>query len=194
MAEINVERKDTSIWPWILGLLLLALLAWGVYELLNDDAEVPVAEAPVLPAPPVVDEVQPLPPAANPPTPIAQAPGIPVSQIIESPATWTGRRLTGEVQVTEVVSDRGFWITDQGERLFVVLNETPGEVRDINAGQTIRLTEAVVYTDVNNIPGNLEPQARRIAQNQPVVLAVDTRNVQMLQVGPAAGSAPTATP
>ena len=194
MAEINVERKDTSIWPWILGLLLLALLAWGVYELMDNDVEAPVAEAPILPAPPVVDEVQPLPPGANPPTPIAQAAGIPVSQIIESPATWTGRRVTGEVQVTEVVSDRGFWITDQGERLFVVLNETPGEVRDINAGQTIRLTEAVIYTDVNNIPGNLEPQARQIAQNQPVVLAVDTRNVQMLQVGPAAGSAPGTTP
>lgn len=68
MAEINVERKDTSIWPWILGLLLLALLAWGVYELLDDDTA-DVAEAPLVvpgPAAPVVD------PAAAPAVPTDQ--------------------------------------------------------------------------------------------------------------------------
>lgn len=32
MAQINIERKKTPIWPWILGLILLALVAWAVYE------------------------------------------------------------------------------------------------------------------------------------------------------------------
>jgi hypothetical protein len=185
MAEIQIERKDTSIWPWILGILLLALLIWGIYEALDDDTvDLPVAVAP-LPAPPLVDEVQPLPPAANPPTPIAQAAGIPVSQIIESPATWTGRTVNGEVRVGEVVSDRGFWITDQGERLFVVINEnvnTPGETINIEANQTLRIREAVVYRgdQLATIPGTLEPQARNIAQGQPVVLVADGRNINIL--------------
>lgn len=38
MAEIRVERKERrSILPWILGLLLLALVIWGVSEMLGGD-------------------------------------------------------------------------------------------------------------------------------------------------------------
>lgn len=28
MADINVERKGPNIWPWIIGLIVLALLIW----------------------------------------------------------------------------------------------------------------------------------------------------------------------
>lgn len=31
MADINLERKDATIWPWIVGLLALALVIWGVW-------------------------------------------------------------------------------------------------------------------------------------------------------------------
>lgn len=182
MADLDIERKRSHGWMWLVALLALALLIWLLFSLLDDDDEMPVAEpvGAVVPAAPVVDEVQPLPPAANPPTPVAPAAGIPVSQIIESPATWTGRTLGGEVRVVEVVSDRGFWIEDQGERLFVLINESGSEAPDINQGQSVRLAEAMVYTDVQNIPGTMEPQARTIAQAQPVVLAVDSRNVQIV--------------
>lgn len=41
MAEIRVERKERrSILPWILGLLLLALVIWGLSEMLGDDDDV----------------------------------------------------------------------------------------------------------------------------------------------------------
>ena len=33
MADINVERKGPSIWPWIVGLLVVALLAWALIEM-----------------------------------------------------------------------------------------------------------------------------------------------------------------
>ncbi|MBW3570397.1 MAG: hypothetical protein KY467_04765 [Gemmatimonadetes bacterium] len=179
MADIDIERKRGGSWMWVLGLVLLALVIWLLWGLFDGDDEAAVVE-PV--AAPVVDEVQPLPPAANPPTPVAQAAGIPVSQIIESPATWTGRTVGGEVRVTEVVSDRGFWIEDQGERLFVLINESGPETPDVNQGQTLRIREAVVYGAQNlaNIPGTLEPQARQIAQGQPVVLATDGRNIEIL--------------
>jgi hypothetical protein len=39
MADINVERKGASIWPWILGLLVAALLIWALAGLFGDDEE-----------------------------------------------------------------------------------------------------------------------------------------------------------
>ena len=37
MAEINVERKARSPLPWILGLLLLAILAFFLWRSMDDD-------------------------------------------------------------------------------------------------------------------------------------------------------------
>jgi hypothetical protein len=64
MADINVERKGPSIWPWIIGLLVLALLIWAVAEMVDRDdrvadtveTTVPAAEAPPPAAPPATDE------------------------------------------------------------------------------------------------------------------------------------------
>lgn len=39
MAEIKVERKSPSVWPWVIGLLILALLVWGLTELLTGESE-----------------------------------------------------------------------------------------------------------------------------------------------------------
>lgn len=39
MAEIRVERKRTSLLPWILGILLLALVVWAVAESMDNDAD-----------------------------------------------------------------------------------------------------------------------------------------------------------
>jgi hypothetical protein len=38
MAEIRIERKRTSLLPWILGILLLALVIWAVAESMDNDA------------------------------------------------------------------------------------------------------------------------------------------------------------
>lgn len=49
MAEIKVERSGDggrSWLPWIVGLLVLALVIWGVTQVFDgDDAERPAAEA-----------------------------------------------------------------------------------------------------------------------------------------------------
>lgn len=36
MAEIKVERKKVGIWPWIIGLLVVALLVWLLVGLFDD--------------------------------------------------------------------------------------------------------------------------------------------------------------
>lgn len=62
MAEINIERKKRPVWPWILLLIILALLAWAIYEMTNDRDEYETEETGmVIPA-------QMTPPLANQPT------------------------------------------------------------------------------------------------------------------------------
>lgn len=57
MADLNVERKQRSIWPWIIGLIVLALLVWLLASMFGDDdrevvTDDPAAEAVVVePAP-----------------------------------------------------------------------------------------------------------------------------------------------
>ena len=59
MANINVERKRTSVWTWVIGLVVAALLVWALVALFGgNDAAVdgtPVGEvgAGEPPAPPV---------------------------------------------------------------------------------------------------------------------------------------------
>ncbi len=43
MADINVERKGPSIWPWIVGLIVLALLIWALMEMFGRDDTTTVA-------------------------------------------------------------------------------------------------------------------------------------------------------
>lgn len=40
MAEIKVERKEnTPIWPWIIGILILAAVVWFLFQAMQDDSE-----------------------------------------------------------------------------------------------------------------------------------------------------------
>ncbi|HWM92653.1 MAG TPA: hypothetical protein VN493_17950 [Thermoanaerobaculia bacterium] len=39
MAEIRVERKRTSLLPWIFGILLLALVIWALAETMDNDTD-----------------------------------------------------------------------------------------------------------------------------------------------------------
>ena len=70
MADINVERKGASIWPWILGLLVAALLIWALAGLFGDDGEVETAD-------PAVEVGVVRPPAAGMNAEGAPAPGAP---------------------------------------------------------------------------------------------------------------------
>ncbi|MEO5511154.1 MAG: hypothetical protein ABIS27_11050 [Longimicrobiales bacterium] len=45
MADINIERKSPSIWPWIAGLLVLAVIVFLVMQNMNGGTDAPVAPA-----------------------------------------------------------------------------------------------------------------------------------------------------
>lgn len=61
MADINVERRGPRIWPWIIGLIVLALLIWAIAEIVTRETittreTVEVIPEPVAPAAGVEDE------------------------------------------------------------------------------------------------------------------------------------------
>jgi hypothetical protein len=37
VADINVERRGPSIWPWIIGLIVLALIIWALTQMFRGD-------------------------------------------------------------------------------------------------------------------------------------------------------------
>jgi hypothetical protein len=39
MADINVERRRPSMWPWLIGLLALAALIYGASQMLGKDRD-----------------------------------------------------------------------------------------------------------------------------------------------------------
>jgi hypothetical protein len=31
MAELHVQRKETNVWPWVIGIVLVAIVLWFVF-------------------------------------------------------------------------------------------------------------------------------------------------------------------
>jgi len=62
MAEIKIEHKQKSMWPWIIGALVALLVIWGLFQLMDND-EADIAQ-PVITEPVTVDQGA---PAADPP-------------------------------------------------------------------------------------------------------------------------------
>ncbi|HEY4651788.1 MAG TPA: hypothetical protein VIG72_10250, partial [Pontibacter sp.] len=61
MAEINIERKKKPVWPWVLLLLVIvALIAWALYQNSNNESETTAREAPATGAIPPAPAQQPV--------------------------------------------------------------------------------------------------------------------------------------
>ncbi|MEW5929475.1 MAG: hypothetical protein AB1941_18630 [Gemmatimonadota bacterium] len=183
MADIDIEKKEKKgmgILPWILGLLLLALILWGLTQC-GDGGE----EAVVVPADTAVTD----PAAVAAPVPMdtgmamadttatgaaGAAGALPIAQILANPGQFGAQTVEGTARVAEVVSDRGFWIEDAGQRMFVVLDEPQGAepVVDIDAGQSVRLSGQVRDGSALGQLTTLEQETRQVAQGQPAFLIV----------------------
>lgn len=117
-----------------------------------------------------------------PPTP-ADTPAVPVRVIIGTPAAFIGQPVVGRARVAEVVSDRGFWLEQNGQRIFAIIAQSPQmeDAVDINAGQMVAVA-GLVYDNVtaDQIPGGLEADARQIVANEPAFLYVPAQNIAIL--------------
>lgn len=191
VADIDIERKKGGgIWPWILGLLLLGLLAWGLSRCSGDDADdsaaVPVTDTAVAPSAVAPAPLPPVDPAAPADSATVAAGTIPVAQIVANPAQFAGQPVSGTARVVEVVSDRGFWIEEEGQRMFTIIAEpqaAEGRV-NIEAGQTLQLSGSVKQQGAGAaVPTNLEEETRRLAEQQPAFLVVHPRDVSVVSGG-----------
>jgi hypothetical protein len=180
MADIHVERKSPAIWPWVVGLVALGLLIWALSALFGGGGEEEAGELGFVA--PMEGEAPPVAPPLDGMQGVVAGAGFPVSEILRSPAEWSGRTVAGEVRVAEVPTDRGFWIEDRGERIFVILGDAPAEQPvDVQAGQRLRMSAATVHTDLAGVPGDVDADTRRIVQGIPAFLTVDEANLEILE-------------
>lgn len=193
MARIDIERKK-PVWPWIIGLLVLLALLWGLFALLGNDAE-PDAVTPVVTEPMTDATANPIAPAARMDEPVVIAPPppppteaddtpIPVSVIVVGPAEYLGQPVVGTAQVADVPSDRGFWLEQDGQRIFAVIAQSPNmeDAVNINPGQQVRLA-GIVYDNAlaSQIAGGLDPETTQVIADQPAFLMVDPRNISIVE-------------
>lgn len=177
MADIDVQRKGGMGWLWwILGLLLLALIIWWIASG-DDEAD----EAAFTEPAPVVE------PTAL-PEPVATSAGMTIADILGNPASFVGQPFSDdEVRVAEVPTDRGFWIEDQGQRLFVVLIDNPQEEPlDVNPGQTVRIEQGTLRDSsymgqIQGVP--LDQDTQNLLRGQPIYLVADESNINILTEG-----------
>lgn len=180
MAHIPVEKtsRGGGFLPWLLGLLVLALLGWALWALLDDDE----AEVAVVPAPTTATTPEPRTGTT------AGAATVDLAAILENPQAYAGESFpTTEVRVADVPTDRGFWIEHEGARLFAIVVDQPSEQpKDINPGQTLRVTGGTLRAPsyLSELPGMpLDAQTEATAREQDVFLVVDERNLDVLERG-----------
>lgn len=146
MADINVERKRPSIWPWIIGLLVLALAIWGVAELVEDEGgaeEQAVAQ---------VEEWQPEVEPAAVPAPAdedATASERPLDELAPLDVEDVGQRVRVSGEAVSV-TPKGFWLLSGRDLLFVATAQEVAEGDQVRASGTLREVQDV---DALALPG-----------------------------------------
>lgn len=154
MADINVERKGPSIWPWVIGLLVLALLIWAIAEMVDTDEPAQVAEQPV-------EEVV-EPPAAV-PEPGTTAEIAEFDELLPIGVEDTGRQVIVEGEIVGQPQSDGFWVNMENDHVIWVQapaiseERQPIDVATLETGQTID-----VLGTVEELPGD---QAQALIEN-----------------------------
>lgn len=174
MADMNVHRKGPSIWPWIIGLLVLALLIWALVELFESDDETVDLD-------PATEQALVVEPVSEPIGPGVMVAALPAAEIRQSPDAYQGQTVSGLATIAEVPAEGGFWIDDGGQRLFVVvIGPATGGLTQLQPGQTIRITEATVArsSELASQAPDVGSAVRQTAGDEDVVLLVEGANLQ----------------
>jgi hypothetical protein len=191
VAEIHVERKPRSGWAWVWVLLLLiaiAVLAWLFWpDRARTGEPTATTTAPVTGTDPTVADTVPLPGATQPPQSMAM-----ISEIRSNPQLWVGREFQGVVNVTDsgtmdqaaIPQERGFWIEQDGQRLFVLVNDDPNRTPvALTPGQTIRIRGTV--RDATFIPQleamNLSGEIDELLRTEPAYLVAEESAIELAE-------------
>ena len=193
MAKIDLEKKETSSkGPLIFGLLALAVIAavvlFFIFNGEGDDDEVGAGvEVSAVDPDDSSDDFEDEGEGAAEPEAAAMndesgdsADQFPLAAVMDSPGEWNGRTVTGDVLVSTVPTDRGFWVEEDGRRAFFVVDPI-GEESDahIQQGQRLRITNAKVHQGVDSV-GELEAESRQIIEGEPAFFVVDPSDFEIL--------------
>lgn len=178
MAEIHVEKKSGGLaWLWILlAILLIAILVWLFWPDAQND---PLTEAVpgttagdtiALPPPPTIEPIE---------TPAEST----IGAIRANPQQWVGREFSGAVTVAEVPTDRGFWVEQDGQRLFAIVHEPTEERIDINPGQRLMILGTVRDASyLSQIQGEpLSEETSGIVRGQPAFLVTEASSIAIVE-------------
>lgn len=191
MADIDIERKKKSPFPWVIGLLVLALLAFLLMRSCGDDdaepAVAPVTDTTTAPAAVPATDTTMMGAAGATGAAAAGAAGAAGAGWIGTVLAGTnaGQTTGGSGIVPETPSDRGFWIEENGQRVFAVLAEPMEQMKDVDPGQTVMLSNARVMrgSEAGQLPESVDAEARRTAQGQGYFLYVPANGVQITSGG-----------
>jgi hypothetical protein len=174
MAEIPVEKKSSGKgWLWLLLLLLIiAALAWW---LLSEAAEEEEAVDPV-----VVEETDP----TMPTTEDAGTGEMTLAAILADPSAYYGREgFTGTVTVGGPLTDRGFWIENEGNRMFAIVIDQPRERPvDINVGANLDISGGTIRNpaDIEDLTGDdLDQDTIDAMEGEQAVLVVSEDDIEI---------------
>jgi len=105
----------------------------------------------------------------------------PIAAVMDSPGEWEGRTVEGEVVVRSVPTDRGFWVEEDGQRAFFVV-DPEGRESDahIQQGQRLRISGAKVHRGLDDLTGQLVAEARQMVEDEPVFFVVDPEDFEIL--------------
>lgn len=191
----NPARTRDRTWLWIIGAIVLLLLAWGVTRLLIDQEEPLAGRAVGIPvvAPDPVVPVDPLRPGDDASGVAATSgPGepIPVATIAVTPEPFYGRPMVGigvvaADQSPAAGSDQGFWLEQEGRRIFAVVAAAPDRPTTAIGflpGQRIEMSGQVYPGELASLVGaDLDPGMQLMLSGQPAFLMVDPATVRVLR-------------
>lgn len=185
MAWNDAGRTEVGRSTWLWGIVGLAALILVLVWMWPDVDEAGYAET---------ERVEEVTPATTPEPTQPEgalgpaAPRLALEQVLADPEQYVGTTFSDtEMRAVEVPTDRGFWIEENGNRLFAVIIDRPAEEpKDINPGATLRV-EHGTFRDPSYLPrlqgAPLDEDTRRIAEDQPILLVVDERNIEVRQAG-----------
>lgn len=176
MPEIDIQRREgmnVPWWAWLVGAALTALLIWWIVAAATPDRR---AGEPA-PQDRVAGERQ-----EQRDTIIGGAQQLPLTAIQQDPAQYHGNTVSGVATVAEVVSDRGFWVEQNGSRLFVLDGQTVPGARTLQAGDRIQLEGPVYRTGeqgfrMPQVEGMDEQTARTLQEQQVFMHATSIQSV-----------------
>jgi hypothetical protein len=172
VPEIDIERRERTgmpAWVWLIAALLIGLMIWGLWSAMTNNRRA------TTPASRVAGERQVTRDNAS------GMQNLPLAAMTERPSDYFSTDVRGAATVTEVVSDRGFWVESGGQRAFVTLGEgiTEPDV-NVNAGQRVAITGRFLEANQTNM-GQLEPQVQQSVKSQPGF--IQANSVDVLQPG-----------